>query len=168
MSSANFVRYATYATGSVPRSILVRPERSARLTWGRTCPRVLLLDERIRPDGSHARTWASCDGDRVQITDDDSGAGELPVLALDQIMRRYGRPLDPALALEGDSLGCGTHRLRRLRHHAVVDAEARDYLVWEPIGSETDEPLVCVAATVAAALRFLVVRRREQGIRNLR
>lgn len=113
----------------------------------------------------------------MRIIDDDSGEGELPVLAIDQVMRRYGRPLDPATSVEGDSLGCGTHRLRRLRHHAVVDAEARDYLVWEPIGGkpplsmglEIDrEPLVCMAATVAAALRFLVVRRREQGIRNLR
>jgi hypothetical protein len=80
-------------------------------------------------------------------------------------MRRYGRPLDPAIVLEGDSLTCGTHQLRRLRHHAVVDAEARDYLVWEP---RNEEALACLAATVAAALRFLVARWREQSIRNLR
>lgn len=125
---------------------------------------MLLLDERIRPDGSYARTWASCDGDRIRITDDDSGEGELPVQVVDQVMRRYGRPLDPAIGLEGGSLTCGTHQLRRLRHHALVDAEGRDYLVWEGPG----EPLVCVAATVTAALRFLLVRWREQRIRNLR
>lgn len=126
---------------------------------------MLLLDERIRPDGSHARTWATCDGDRVRIVDDDSPVGELSVIAVDQVMRRYGRPLDAAIALEGDSLTCGTCKLRRLRHHAIVDAEGRDYLVWE---RPDDEPLVCVAATVTAALRFLVARWSERAIRNLR
>lgn len=126
---------------------------------------MLLLDERIRPDGSHARTWATCDGDRVQITDEDGPVGELSVLAVDQVMRRYGRPLDPAIVLEGGSLTCGTCKLRHLRHHARVDAEGRDYLVWE---RPDDEPLVCVAATVTAALRFLVERWREHSIRNLR
>lgn len=126
---------------------------------------MLLLDERIRPDGSHARTWATCDGERVQILDDDGAVGELSVMAVEQVMRRYGRPLDPEIALEGDSLTCGTCKLRRLRHHARVDAEGRDYLVWE---RPDDEPQVCVAATVTAALRFLVQRWREQSIRNLR
>jgi hypothetical protein len=126
---------------------------------------VLLLDERIRADGSPARTWATCDGDRVRIVDDDGAVGELSVIAVDQVMRRYGRPLDPAITPEGDSLTCGTCRLRRLRHHALVDAEGRDYLVWE---RPDDEPLVCVAATVTAALRFLVARWSEQNIRNLR
>jgi hypothetical protein len=101
----------------------------------------------------------------VRIVDDDGTAGELSVMAVDQVMRRYGRPLDPAIALEGDSLTCGIWTLRRLRYHAIVDAEGRDYLVWE---RPDDEPLVCVAATVTAALRFLVARWRERSIRNLR
>jgi hypothetical protein len=126
---------------------------------------VVLLDERIRSDGSHARTWATCEGDRVRLVDDDGPVGELSVAAVDQVMRRYGRPLDPEVPLEGDSLTCGTCKLRRLRHHAQVDAEGRDYLVWE---HPDEEPLVCVGATVTAALRFLVARWREQSIRNLR
>ncbi|HEX8107514.1 MAG TPA: hypothetical protein VF516_07280 [Kofleriaceae bacterium] len=126
---------------------------------------MLLLDERIKADGSHTRTWATCEGDRVRMIDDDGVVGELSVVAVDQVMRRYGRPLDPEIALEGDSLTCGTCKLRRLRHRAQVDAEGRDYLVWE---RSDDEPLVCVAATVTAALRFLVARWREQSIRNLR
>jgi hypothetical protein len=40
-----------------------------------------------------------------------------------------------------------------LHHHALVDAEGRDYLVWERPG---EEPLACVAATATAALRFLM------------
>jgi hypothetical protein len=120
---------------------------------------VLLLDERIKANGAHVRTWAISDGDRVQIRDDDDPTdgptGELSVAALDHVMRRYGRPLEPGIALDGDVLACGNYRLRRLRFHAVVDAEGRDYLVWErPDG----EPLACVAAMATAALRYLTLR----------
>jgi hypothetical protein len=45
--------------------------------------------------------------------------------------------------------------LRRLRHHAPVDATGRDYLVWERPGAE---PLAVVATMAAAALRYLVLR----------
>ena len=117
---------------------------------------MLLLDERIRADGTHVRTWATSLGDHVRIVEDDGPSGDLPLLAVDHVMRRYGRPLDPGIALEGASLTWDKYRLRRLRHHAAVDAEGRDYLVWErPDG----EPLVCVAVTVTAALRYLTRQR---------
>lgn len=116
---------------------------------------MLLLDERIKADGAHVRTWAAAAGDRLQITDDDGATGELSLVAVDRVMCRYGRPLDHGIALEGDSLVCGRFRLRRLRYHAAVDAEGRDYLVWErPDG----EPLACVAAMATAALRYLTLR----------
>jgi hypothetical protein len=116
---------------------------------------MLLLDERIKPDGTHVRTWATCDGSRVQITDEEGAAGELSLLALDRVMTRYGRAIEHGVALEGDVLMCGPYRLRRLRYHAIVDAEARDYLVWERADGE---PLACVAAMVTSALRFLMMR----------
>src|SRR5688500_15754096 len=117
---------------------------------------VLLLDERILADGTHARTWATAVGeDRIAIRDDDGTAGELSVHAIDRVMARYGRPLDPSVTLEGDRLVLGTHALRRLRFHAIVDTTGRDYLVWErPDG----EPLAAVATTITAALRYLVLR----------
>jgi hypothetical protein len=118
-------------------------------------PRMLLLDERINADGTHVRTWATTTGDRLQITEDGGAMGELSLVAVDRVMCRYGRPLDHGIALEGDALTCGGYRLRRLRYHAVVDAEGRDYLVWErPDG----EPLACVAAMATAALRYLTLR----------
>lgn len=116
---------------------------------------MLLLDERIKPDGAHARTWATCDGERVQIRDEDGSSGELSLAAVDRVMCRYGRPLDDKIVVEGDSLTCGTFKLRRLRYHATVDAEGRDYLVWERPG---DDAMVCLAATVTAAMRFLIDR----------
>ena len=120
---------------------------------------MFVLDERIRPDGSLARTWATCTGDRVALHDEDGADGALSVVAIDRVMCRYGRPLEPSIVLDGESLVCGKYQLRRLRYHAVVDAEARDYLVWHrPDG----EPLACVAATIAAALRYLVLRLRNE------
>jgi hypothetical protein len=116
---------------------------------------VLLLDERITADGRHVRTWAASQGQRMRISDDDGAAGELSLLAVDRVMSRYGRPLDRGIALEGESLMCGDYRLRRLRHRAVVDAEGRDYLVWErPDG----EPLACLAAMITTVLRYLTIR----------
>ncbi|HET7501185.1 MAG TPA: hypothetical protein VFK02_09285 [Kofleriaceae bacterium] len=116
---------------------------------------MLLLDERIRPDGTRARTWAIPVGERLRITDDDGATGELSLVAVDRVMCRYGKPLEDGVAMEGDSLVCGRYRLRRLRYHAVVDAEARDYLVWErPDG----EPLACIATMATAALRYLTLR----------
>jgi hypothetical protein len=116
---------------------------------------MLLLDERIKADGSHTRTWATSDGARVQIRDEDGSSGELSLAAVDHVMRRYGRPLDDHIVVEGASLTCGTCKLRRLRYHAAVDAEGRDYLVWECPG---DEPIVCLAATATGAMRFLIDR----------
>ena len=117
---------------------------------------VLLLDERILADGTHARTFAAPAGaDRISIRDDDGTSGELSLHAIDRVMVRYGRPLDPSVTLDGERLALGGHALRRLRFHAVVDATGRDYLVWErPDG----EPLAALATTVTAALRYLVLR----------
>jgi hypothetical protein len=142
---------------------------------------VLLLDERILADGSHARTYASLVGDRVRIHDDavttahgdaairqavaahvDGVAdGMLSIAALEKVMTRYGRELDANVRLDGDALDLpGGFRLRRLRYHAIVDAEGRDYLVWERAGAD---PLAAVATMVTAALRYLVLRLTPDG-----
>ncbi len=117
---------------------------------------MLLLDERIIADSVHVRSYGSVAGDRLHIRDDDGTEGDLSIHAIDRVMCRYGRALDPEIELTGDHLDLpGGYRLRRLRYHAVVDAEGRDYLVWErPDG----EPLAAVATMVTAALRYLVLR----------
>jgi hypothetical protein len=116
---------------------------------------VLLLDERIRADGTHARTWAAPAGDRIEIRDDDGAAGALSIVAVDRVMCRYGRALEADVVVAGEAIELGAYRLRRLRYHAAVDATGRDYLVWErPDG----EPLAVVATMATAALRYLVLR----------
>ncbi|HLL21302.1 MAG TPA: hypothetical protein VK427_04180, partial [Kofleriaceae bacterium] len=112
---------------------------------------MLLLDERILADGSHAKSWAGAAGDRLHLRDDDGTEGTLSLVAIDRVMVRYGRALDPSISLDGDHLDFdGGYRLRRLRYHAIVDAEGRDYLVWE---RPNEEPLAVVATMATAALR---------------
>jgi hypothetical protein len=120
----------------------------------------VLIDEHIRPDGAVTRTTLEAIGpDRVRLAADDGVTGELSAAALEKVMTRYGRPLDPAVAVTGDAITLGDARLARLRYHAPVDAEARDYLVWQAPGSE---PLAALANGVAAALRYLVLRIAEE------
>ena len=116
----------------------------------------LLLDERILADGRVARCYASVAGARVAIADDDGASGELSIAALDRVMCRYGRPLDPDVSIGGDVLQLDDgRRLSRLRYHAPVDAEGRDYLVWERPG---EAALAVIATHATAALRYLVLR----------
>ena len=115
---------------------------------------MLLLDERILPDGTHARSFARLDGEHVVLRDDDGTDGELSITALDRVMVRFGKPLESGIALDGEHLELpGGYRLRRLRFHAVVDATGRDYLVWE---RPNEEPVCAVATTVTAALKHLI------------
>ncbi len=122
----------------------------------------LLLDERILSDGSHARSWATRDGERIRVDDDDGSGGALSIAALDRVMCRYGKPLAEEISLAGDALDLGDgRRLRRMRYHAPVDASGRDYLVWERPG---EPPLAVIATHATAALRYLVLRlRAERG-----
>lgn len=117
---------------------------------------VLLLDERILADGTHAKSWATTSSAGIHLRDDDGTEGELSLTALDRVMTKYGRPLESDIVLDGECLElANNHRLRRLRYHAIVDAEARDYLVWE---RPNQEPLAVVATMATAALRYLVMR----------
>jgi hypothetical protein len=116
----------------------------------------LLLDERIRADGRISRTWGSRADARLALEDDDGTRGELSVPAVDRVMCRYGRPLELGIVPPPEGLDLGTgYRLSRLRHRATVDAEGRDYLVWERPG---DPPLAVLATHATAALRYLVLR----------
>jgi hypothetical protein len=116
----------------------------------------MLLDERICADGKVARTWGRAAVGRLSLDEDDTPTGELSIAALDRVMCRYGLPLEDGVALDGEALELGDgRRLRRLRHHAPVDATGRDYLVWERPGTA---PLAVLATHATAALRYLVLR----------
>jgi hypothetical protein len=117
---------------------------------------LLLIDEHIRIDGSTVQTHLGFEDGRVTVISDDGIHGALSVGAIGKVMERYGKPLDVAIAPlpgqdESPRLAIGdAGALCMLRFHARVDAEARDYLVWERPGGE---PLAALSTGVAAALR---------------
>lgn len=80
-------------------------------------------------------------------------AARLPMLVLERVMERYGKPLEDGIALDGPGsaridLGGGSV-LHRIRHRGYYDVIARDFVVWT---SEGREPLAELATGVSAAL----------------
>lgn len=122
----------------------------------------MLIDEHLRLDGTAVRTHLGFDGTRVTITSDDGIEGTLSVAAIEKVMHRYGRPLDPVIAPvdpEAPALALGDgSALRMLRFRARVDADYRDYLVWERDGEES---LAALSNGVAAALRYLCLQMKD-------
>ena len=123
----------------------------------------LLIDEHLRLDGTTVQTHLGFEDGRVTIVCDDGIHGALSVAAIAKVLERYGRPLDLAIApLEGTprlELG-SAGRLRMLRFRARVDADTRDYLVWE---RPDEEPLAALSNGVAAALRYLCLQLAEKA-----
>lgn len=116
----------------------------------------LLIDEHIRIDGVVVRTHLGFDHGRITVTSDDGIRGALSTAAITKVMERYGRPLDLVVAplppaVEAPRLPLGdVGSLLMLRFKARVDADSRDYLVWE---RDRAEPLAALSNGVAAALR---------------
>jgi len=118
----------------------------------------VLVAEHILPDGGRSLTHLEEAPGGVRLRVDQDGTDALlPGAAVEAVMQRYGKPLDPAhdeAGGEAITLGVGKS-LERMRFRAAVDVEARDYLVLRGTG----EPLAALATGVAAALRFLARRR---------
>jgi hypothetical protein len=80
-------------------------------------------------------------------------AKALPVVALERIMDRYGKPLAEEVAIDGPRLDLGEGKtLTLIRHLARYDVVARDFLVFVAPGRE---PLAELAVAVTGALVHL-------------
>jgi hypothetical protein len=80
-------------------------------------------------------------------------ATHLPMVVLERVMERYGKPLEDGIVLDGDGsarvdLG-GGNVLHRIRHRGFYDVIARDFVVWASPGRE---PLAELASGISAAL----------------
>jgi hypothetical protein len=122
---------------------------------------MLKIHETTRSDGSLAPLHLRRDDEGLALVS-DAGVQPLPDGALDAVMRRFARPIEPsaelvevaALDLEGGA------RLRHVRHLARYDVIARDWLVLEAPGQE---PAGALATTVAGALSHLAGARARSG-----
>lgn len=109
-----------------------------------------LLSVELRADGD---TFVLVTGNVIE---------PLPDGAIDAIMKRFGKPLDPDVDLvEVAALSLPSGRLRHVRHLARYDVIARDFLVLESEESlsagaapsppiRAGEPALCALATVVA------------------
>ena len=124
----------------------------------------LQIDSRLDATGreihTHLELVATEDGsERLRLTDSLGFSGDLPAVAVERVLARFGRELDPDVAAAhlatSPMIGlAGGAQLRQMRFHAIVAAEARDYLVWQ--ATPTAAPIAAIATTVTAALRHLL------------
>jgi hypothetical protein len=100
------------------------------------------------------------DGVLAMVTDEETL--ELPEGAIDATMARFGAPFETGerVTVVGE-LDVGHGRaLRHVRHLAVYDVIARDFLVYDVPGRE---PVYALATTVAGALDRLARAMRRSG-----
>jgi hypothetical protein len=110
------------------------------------------IHETTRADGSLSPiTLDVVDGVLALVHEGE--ALPLPEGALDAVMTCLGKELDPkAKLVEVDALDVGEARLRHVRHLAIYDVIALDYLVYDAPGRE---PLCALATNVAGVLGHL-------------
>lgn len=113
----------------------------------------LKVHETTRADGSLSPVFLAVE-DGTLAVDADDGTFALPDGAIDAVMARFGKPLEPSERLvHVGALELGDGRtLRHVRHLALYDVIARDYLVYEALDRE---PMCALATTVAGALDHL-------------
>ena len=116
----------------------------------------MLIAEHIDDEGKVHRTTLEL-SDEGAVLRTNEVIEVVPVRAILLSMRRFGRPLAPTLAAEGEPLDLGGGLvLKTLRFRATVDVEPRTYLVLEGDG----EPLCALSTEIAGALRFLAQKSR--------
>jgi hypothetical protein len=114
---------------------------------------MLKIHEATTASGALEEVFLRVSDGALAIVNDD-GTLTLPDGSLGAVMTRFGAPLDPASQLTVVAtldLGSGS-TLRHVRHLAMYDVIARDYLVYDAPGRE---PLCALATTVAGALDHL-------------
>jgi hypothetical protein len=114
---------------------------------------MLLIHEWLGDDGtSETVTLDEADGELVVRVGPEAPV-LLPILALERVMERYGKPLADGVALDGPKLELGDGRaLYRIRHLGRYDVIARDFLVWTVSGRES---LAELAVAISGALVHL-------------
>ncbi len=90
----------------------------------------MTIDESINTNGVTVATTLCITDSGAMISVDNNKPMTLPVRALLLVMRRFGRELDPTIAVDGEQLELGSGMsLCQLQFRAQVDVEPKSYLV---------------------------------------
>jgi hypothetical protein len=124
----------------------------------------LVIHESFNEAGARETVVVSTEEDGALVVSVDGAATQLPMVVLERVMERYGKPLEDGIALDGDGsarvdLGNGSV-LHRIRHRGFYDVIARDFVVWTSPGRE---PLAELASGISAALVHFVNAARRVG-----
>ncbi|HKQ70377.1 MAG TPA: hypothetical protein VJT73_13605 [Polyangiaceae bacterium] len=114
-----------------------------------------VIHEREFPEGGLETTELEVADGRLWLSIDPAGSRvDVPLVWLDAVMKRYGRPLEDGLAVRGPELSPGDgRRLVLFRYKAGYDVIAKDYVLYERPG---EEPVAALATAVTAALGYLL------------
>jgi hypothetical protein len=114
---------------------------------------MLTIHEWLTEDGGAETVEVGAEAGALLVRVGKEPAVALPLLALERVMERYGKPLADGVPLDGPRLDLGGGRsLCRIRHLARYDVIAKDFVVWSAPGRE---PLAELAVAVSGALVHL-------------
>jgi hypothetical protein len=120
---------------------------------------MLTIHEWLGDDGASETVALDAEGGELAVRVGREAPVRLPILALERVMERYGKPLADGIAADGPKLELGDGRaLCRIRHRGRYDVIARDFLVWTVPGRE---PLAELAVAISGALVHLANAARE-------
>jgi hypothetical protein len=114
---------------------------------------VLTIHEWTAEDGARKTVRVTGTDGAIAVHAGDEPGVELPVLALERVMTRYGKALADGVELDGPRLDlAGGRALHLIRHLARYDVIARDFVVWT---TPEREPLAELAVAISGALLHL-------------
>jgi len=115
---------------------------------------MLKIHETLTATGEASLVHLTVDGGELALVLDDQEPLALGESALEAVMGRFGAPLEPSeplIAVATLDLG-GGRAVRHVRHLALYDVIARDFVVYDVPGRDS---LCALAITVSAALAHL-------------
>lgn len=111
------------------------------------------IDEEISDDGRVVALELQAEAEGFSLWGDRQRIGFFAAEIIRGVVRRYARPVESELRIEGERLVLGAgESLIAWRYRSPVELEYKLYLVLE---TEDQPPLAVLARQVANALRFL-------------
>lgn len=112
----------------------------------------MVLDEYIDQNGEHKLIELKVISDQLTITNNQDSKPVDP-RSLPLLFKRYGLEIDPTIEISSQSLEISTlGNLGKFRFKSPVDADCRDYLVWD----DNKEPVqTALARQITSSLCYL-------------